>query len=121
LTARLSRRRTVSPLARASADLTSPLTLFTLDEPGRALPPGRFPATILGDLRNTIANYNWIRDLADFLDAPFENFANANYLPLPQDNDEVRPTEQRGPARPPPGRRLCCRRALHPAARAAAG
>jgi hypothetical protein len=51
---------------------------------------GRFPATILGDLRNTIANYNWIRDLADFLDAPFENFANANFLPLPQDNDEVR-------------------------------
>jgi hypothetical protein len=51
--------------------------------------PGRFPALILGDLRNTIANYNWIRDLADFVDAPLENFVNANYLPLPQDNDQV--------------------------------
>ena len=80
--------------------------------------PGRFPATILGDLRNTIANYNWIRDLADFLDAPLENFINANYLPLPQDNDEVR----RRPARlcqaaGPPGRRAapaCCPRSPPP-------
>lgn len=49
------------------------------------LPPGLF---FLLDLINagfgTLEYYNWIRDLANALDAPFDNLINTNYFPLPQ-------------------------------------
>jgi hypothetical protein len=32
----------------------------------------------------TLEYYNWIRDLANALDAPFDNLINTNYFPLPQ-------------------------------------
>lgn len=43
-----------------------------------------FFVPLLGDVIGTLANYNWIKDLADALDAPFDNLVNSNVFPLPQ-------------------------------------
>lgn len=39
---------------------------------------------LIADIRGIFTRYNWIADLTNILDAPLENFINANYLPLPQ-------------------------------------
>lgn len=39
---------------------------------------------LLADVRGIFTRYNFINDLANILDAPLENFINANYVPLPQ-------------------------------------
>lgn len=35
-------------------------------------------------MRGILTRYNWITDLLNIIDAPLENFINANYVPLPQ-------------------------------------
>jgi hypothetical protein len=48
-------------------------------------PPGLYGLTpLLADLRGILTRYNWIADLLNIIDAPLENFVNANYVPLPQ-------------------------------------
>lgn len=44
---------------------------------------------LLADVRGIFTRYNFINDLANILDAPLENFINANYVPLPQSNDDL--------------------------------
>lgn len=53
------------------------------------LPPPRLPGLyglvpLIADLRGIFTRYNWIQDLLNIIDAPLENFINANYVPLPQ-------------------------------------
>jgi hypothetical protein len=39
---------------------------------------------LLADVRGLFTRYGWINDLLNIIDAPLENFINANYVPLPQ-------------------------------------
>jgi hypothetical protein len=47
--------------------------------------PGLYGLTpLLADVRGLFTRYGWINDLLNIIDAPLENFINANYVPLPQ-------------------------------------
>lgn len=49
---------------------------------------------LLADVRGILTRYGWINDLLNIIDAPLENFINANYVPLPQ----VRGARRRAPS-----------------------
>ncbi len=49
-----------------------------------ALAGAYYFAPYLSNLATIFTNFNWIRQLADTLDAPVDNLINTNYFPLPQ-------------------------------------
>jgi len=48
-----------------------------------------FLVPVIGDVLAPLRRYNWVRDLGNAVDAPFDNVINANYVPLPQTTDDL--------------------------------
>jgi hypothetical protein len=48
-----------------------------------------FLVPIIGDTLAPLRRFNWVRDLGNAIDAPFDNVINANWFPLPQSTDDL--------------------------------